>query len=219
MGYKGYLIKEYFANYFLHTADVTIDLRRGSNGMEVHHARSEPWRITLVETGATTMTGGRLAAIRPYLDPEEPFCFIYGDGVADIDVGDLVRFHKAYGRVLVTGHTGFKGSWLALWLSAMGARVTGYALPAPTQPSLFAAARIDQLVDHVEGDVRDLAALRATVAQVRPEVIFHLAAQSLVRLSGRNLRGKRDGHGASARSGADGWRGEGDRLCHQRQML
>lgn len=98
LGYKGYLIKEYFANYFLHTADVTIDLRAGSNGMEVHHARSEPWRITLVETGATTMTGGRLAAIRPYLDPDEPFCFTYGDGVADIDVGDLVRFHKAHGR-------------------------------------------------------------------------------------------------------------------------
>ncbi|MFL0414408.1 glucose-1-phosphate cytidylyltransferase [uncultured Sphingomonas sp.] len=98
LGYKGYLIKEYFANYFLHTADVTIDLRRGSNGMEVHHARSEPWRITLVETGATTMTGGRLAAIRPYLDPDEPFCFTYGDGVADIDVAQLVAFHKAHGR-------------------------------------------------------------------------------------------------------------------------
>ncbi|MDF2603656.1 glucose-1-phosphate cytidylyltransferase [Sphingomonas sp.] len=98
LGYKGYLIKEYFANYFLHTADVTIDLRRGSNGMQVHHARSEPWRITLVETGATTMTGGRLAAIRPYLDPDEPFCFTYGDGVADIDVAQLVAFHKAHGR-------------------------------------------------------------------------------------------------------------------------
>lgn len=98
LGYKGYLIKEYFANYFLHTADVTIDLRRGSNGMEVHHARSEPWRITLVETGATTMTGGRLAAIRPYLDPDEPFCFTYGDGVADIDVAQLVAFHRAHGR-------------------------------------------------------------------------------------------------------------------------
>ncbi len=86
-------------------------------------------------------------------------------------------------RVLVTGHTGFKGSWLALWLSALGARVTGYALAPPTDPSLFEAARIDQLVDHVEGDVRDLAALRAMVERVKPEVIFHLAAQPLVRLS------------------------------------
>ena len=102
LGYKGYLIKEFFANYFLHTSDVTIDLRRG-NGMEVHHARSEPWRITLVETGAATMTGGRLAAIRSYLDPDEPFCFTYGDGVADIDVAELVRFHKGHGlRATVT---------------------------------------------------------------------------------------------------------------------
>lgn len=97
LGYKGYLIKEYFANYFLHTADVTIDLRNG-NAMEIHHARSEPWRVTLVETGATTMTGGRLKAIRQHLDPDEPFCFTYGDGVADIDVADLVRFHRAHGR-------------------------------------------------------------------------------------------------------------------------
>lgn len=105
LGYKGYLIKEFFSNYFLHTADVTIDLR-GGNGVEVHQARSEPWRITLVETGADTMTGGRLAAIRPYLEPDEPFCFTYGDGVADIDVGDLVRFHKAHGqRATVTSVT------------------------------------------------------------------------------------------------------------------
>jgi glucose-1-phosphate cytidylyltransferase len=97
LGYKGYLIKEFFANYFLHTSDVTIDLRQG-NRMEVHHHRSEPWRITLVETGAATMTGGRLAAVRPYLDPDRPFCFTYGDGVADIDIAALVRFHRAHGR-------------------------------------------------------------------------------------------------------------------------
>ena len=97
LGYKGYVIKEFFANYFLHTADVTIDLR-GGNGMEIHVARSEPWRITLVETGADTMTGGRLAAVRSHLDPDTPFCFTYGDGVADIDIADLVAFHKASGR-------------------------------------------------------------------------------------------------------------------------
>ena len=88
-------------------------------------------------------------------------------------------------RVLVTGHTGFKGSWLSLWLHQMGAHVTGFALPPPTAPSLFAAARIDELVDHVEGDVRDAAALRRTVEACAPEVIFHLAAQPLVRLSYR----------------------------------
>lgn len=86
-------------------------------------------------------------------------------------------------RVLVTGHTGFKGSWLTLWLHAMGAEVTGFALAPPTEPSLFAAARIADLIQHIEGDVRDLAAVRAAVAAARPEVIFHMAAQPLVRLS------------------------------------
>ena len=96
LGYKGYLIKEYFANYFLHTADVTIDLKQ--NSLEVHQNWSEPWRITLVDTGAETMTGGRLKAIRPYLDDGEPFCFTYGDGVAGIDISDLVAFHRGHGK-------------------------------------------------------------------------------------------------------------------------
>ena len=96
LGYKGYIIKEYFANYFLHTSDVTIDI--GKNSVEVHQRWSEPWRITLVDTGALTMTGGRLKAIRPYLNEGESFCFTYGDGVASIDIGALVGFHKAHGR-------------------------------------------------------------------------------------------------------------------------
>lgn len=95
----------------------------------------------------------------------------------------LVSAPWAGRRVLVTGHTGFKGSWLALWLHTMGAKVTGYALPAPTEPSLFAAARLAELIDHREGDVRDCGALCALVERVRPDVIFHLAAQPLVRLS------------------------------------
>ncbi|XHS01175.1 CDP-glucose 4,6-dehydratase [Sphingomonas sp. DBB INV C78] len=86
-------------------------------------------------------------------------------------------------RVLVTGHTGFKGSWLSLWLHQMGAEVTGFALPAPTDPSLFEAARIADLIRHVEGDVRDLAAVEAAMVEAKPEIIFHLAAQPLVRLS------------------------------------
>lgn len=86
-------------------------------------------------------------------------------------------------RVFITGHTGFKGSWLALWLSQMGARVTGYALPAPTDPSLFDQARVGELVHHVEGDVRDMAALETAMAAADPEVVFHLAAQALVRHS------------------------------------
>lgn len=123
LGYKGYMIKEFFANYFLHTSDVTIDLRNG-NGMEVHYARSEKWRITLVETGAETMTGGRLAAIQPYLDPDEPFCFTYGDGVADIDVSALVAFHNAHGlRATITSVTP-PGRFGALEFE--GARVTDF---------------------------------------------------------------------------------------------
>ena len=96
LGYKGYMIKEYFSNYFLHSSDVTIDLK--NNGLEIHRNSSEPWRITLVDTGADTMTGGRLAAIRPHLDAAEPFCFTYGDGVADIDIGDLIAFHGRHGK-------------------------------------------------------------------------------------------------------------------------
>ena len=96
LGYKGYVIKEFFANYFLHTSDVTFDLSK--NSMEVHRSRSEPWRITLVDTGADAMTGGRLNAVRPYLTENEPFCFTYGDGVADIDVKDLIAFHHAHGK-------------------------------------------------------------------------------------------------------------------------
>src|SRR6266550_1426687 len=84
LGYKGYLIKEYFANYFLHTADVTVDLSK--NSMEVHRGRSEPWRVTLVDTGTDTMTGGRLKAVAEHLRKDSPFCFTYGDGVADIDI-------------------------------------------------------------------------------------------------------------------------------------
>ena len=100
LGYKGYIIKEFFANYFLHTADVTIDLTGNRTGdrIEVHENWSEPWRITLVETGADTMTGGRLKSVRRYLNDGEPFCFTYGDGVADIDVTAQLAFHKAHGR-------------------------------------------------------------------------------------------------------------------------
>ena len=94
LGYKGYVIKEFFANYFLHTSDVTFDLSK--NEMHVHHSRSEPWRITLIDTGPSTMTGGRLQAMRPYLTDGEPFCFTYGDGVADINISQLIDFHKAH---------------------------------------------------------------------------------------------------------------------------
>lgn len=94
-GYKGYLIKEYFANYFLHTSDVTLDMT--DNSMVVHSRKAEPWRVTLVDTGEATLTGGRLARVRAYLD-NEPFCFTYGDGVADVNISDLISHHFREGR-------------------------------------------------------------------------------------------------------------------------
>jgi glucose-1-phosphate cytidylyltransferase len=93
-GYKGYMIKEYFANYFLHMSDVTFDL--ANNRMEVHQRYSEPWRVTLVDTGEATMTGGRLRRVASYVK-DEAFCFTYGDGLADVDVGKLIAFHRAQG--------------------------------------------------------------------------------------------------------------------------
>lgn len=95
-GYKGYIIKEYFANYFLHQSDVTIDL--GSNSIEVHHKRVEPWKITLVDTGENTMTGGRLKRISDYIKNEDLFCFTYGDGVSDVNIKELIAFHKNHGK-------------------------------------------------------------------------------------------------------------------------
>jgi glucose-1-phosphate cytidylyltransferase len=94
-GYKGYFIKEYFANYFLHMSDVTFDMER--NRMEVHERHAESWHVTLVDTGEETMTGGRLKQVSRYLDGDEPFCFTYGDGVSNVDIGKLVTFHRQHG--------------------------------------------------------------------------------------------------------------------------
>ena len=96
LGYKGYVIKEYFSNYFLHASDVTIDV--AANRATFHASHAEPWKITLVDTGEATLTGGRLKRVARYLDPGEPYCFTYGDGVADIDITALTAFHKAHGR-------------------------------------------------------------------------------------------------------------------------
>ncbi|MGO9772205.1 MAG: glucose-1-phosphate cytidylyltransferase [Roseiarcus sp.] len=96
LGYKGYVIKEYFSNYFLHSSDVTIDV--GANRTTFHATTAEPWRVTLVDTGEKTQTGGRLKRVARYLDADEPFCFTYGDGVADIDVGASIAFHRRHAR-------------------------------------------------------------------------------------------------------------------------
>ncbi len=97
-GYKGYLIKEYFANYFMHTSDVTFHLDE-DNRMEVHHRKNEPWKVTLVDTGENSMTGGRLARVKEFLG-DETFCFTYGDGLADVDIGVVIDHHKACSKLV-----------------------------------------------------------------------------------------------------------------------
>ena len=94
-GYKGYVIKEYFANYFLHMSDITFDIK--NNSMEVHQHYSEPWKVTLIDTGEQTMTGGRLKRVQQYVENEESFCMTYGDGVSNIDIAALIKFHKEQG--------------------------------------------------------------------------------------------------------------------------
>lgn len=95
-GYKGYLIKEYFSNYFLHQSDVTFHLN--DNSMRVHQNNAEPWKVTLVDTGEKTMTGGRLRRIKDYIQHEKAFCFTYGDGIGDIDITKLIKFHENHGK-------------------------------------------------------------------------------------------------------------------------
>lgn len=95
-GYKGYVIKEYFANYFLHMSDVTFDMR--NNHMEVHHKRAEPWTVTLVDTGDDSMTGGRLRRVADYVRDDEAFCFTYGDGVGDVNISAAIEFHRQHGK-------------------------------------------------------------------------------------------------------------------------
>ena len=95
-GYKGYVIKEYFANYFLHMSDVTFDM--SNNGFKVHDQRAEPWSVTLVDTGDVSMTGGRLLRVAEYIKDEEAFCFTYGDGVGNIDITASIEFHKQHGK-------------------------------------------------------------------------------------------------------------------------
>jgi glucose-1-phosphate cytidylyltransferase len=111
LGYKGYLIKEYFSNYFLHMSDVTIDMQ--SNQIEIHQNRVEPWRVTLVNTGENTMTGGRLKRVHQYLD-EEDFCFTYGDGVGNIDIPRLITFHQEQGTLATLTATQPSGRFGAL---------------------------------------------------------------------------------------------------------
>lgn len=111
LGFKGYMIKEYFSNYFLHMSDVTFDMR--NNSMEVHQRHAEPWKVTLVDTGMDSMTGGRLKRVAPYLE-NETFMLTYGDGVANVDIGDLVRYHRRHGKPATVTSTQPSGRFGAL---------------------------------------------------------------------------------------------------------
>ena len=121
-GYKGYVIKEYFANYFLHMSDVTFDM--ASNRMEVHHQKAEPWKVTLVDTGDDTLTGGRLKRVTDYIKNEEAFCFTYGDGVSDVDIGASIKFHQQHGKLATVTAVQPPGRYGALERS--GNQVTGF---------------------------------------------------------------------------------------------
>src|SRR5438876_1142 len=149
LGYRGYMIKEFFANYFLHTCDVSFDIAK--NSMEVHESTTEPWRVTLVDTGEETQTGGRPRRVQRYLD----------SAVEEVVVDP--SFWRAR-RVLVTGHTGFKGSWLCLWLQRLGAEVIGYATGSPSNPCMYDLAGIGTAMASIQGDIRDTEAVRDAFA-------------------------------------------------------
>lgn len=122
LGYKGYVVKEYFANYFLHMSDVTFDMQ--NNRMEVHQQHAEPWRVTLVDTGEDSQTGGRLRRVRDFIDATEPFCFTYGDGLADIDISAQITFHRRHGLPATVSAVLPPGRFGTLDLN--GERVSGF---------------------------------------------------------------------------------------------
>ena len=121
-GYRGYVIKEYFANYFLHMSDVTFNM--GNNQMEVHQRKAEPWRVTLIDTGEETLTGGRLKRVANYVKDEEAFCFTYGDGLSDIDISREIEFHRQHGKLATVTAVQPPGRYGALSLN--GAQVAGF---------------------------------------------------------------------------------------------
>jgi glucose-1-phosphate cytidylyltransferase len=121
-GYRGYMIKEYFANYFLHMSDVTFDMRH--NDMKVHQRNAEPWRVTLVDTGEETLTGGRLKRVADHIGDEEAFCFTYGDGVADVDIARQIAFHRQHGKLATVTAVQPPGRYGALNIE--GDRVAGF---------------------------------------------------------------------------------------------
>lgn len=150
LGYKGYVIKEFFANYVLHSSDVTIDAR--NNNITYHNSSAEPWTVTLVDTGDTTNTGGRVRRIAPYLDGQ-PFCLTYGDGVADVDVRALINFHKSHGRLATLTAVVPPGRYGALDLD--GSKVKRFIEKPPGDNAFINGGFFvlePGVIDRIEGD-------------------------------------------------------------------
>ncbi len=150
-GYKGYIIKEYFANYFLHMSDVTFDMAQ--NRMEVHQQKAEPWRVTLVDTGEATMTGGRLKRVAPYLQGEEEFCFTYGDGLSDIDLTAEIEFHRSHGKLATVCAVQPPGRYGALDISQ--GQVSGFVEKPRGDGALINGGFFvlsPKVIDYIEGD-------------------------------------------------------------------
>ena len=150
-GYKGYLIKEHFANYFLHMSDVTFDM--SANATRIHKRSAEPWKVTLIDTGETTMTGGRLKRIKQYVEGEEAFCFTYGDGVSDVNISELVAFHKKHKKLATITAVQPPGRYGALEMD--GSAVRGF-IEKPKGDSSWINGGFFVLspacVDYIEGD-------------------------------------------------------------------
>lgn len=151
-GYKGYVIKEYFANYFLHTSDVTFDM--SDNSMHVHQRFAEPWRVTLVDTGEATLTGGRLKRVAAYVRGEDAFCFTYGDGVADIDIAAQIAFHRRHGKLATVTAISPPGRYGALERS--GEQVQGFVEKPRGDGGMINGGFFvlsPKCIDVIEGDV------------------------------------------------------------------
>lgn len=150
-GYKGYAIKEYFANYFLHMSDVTFCMKK--NEMQVHNKRAEPWTVTLVDTGEETLTGGRLKRVFEFLKDEEEFCFTYGDGVADVDIGQLIAFHQAHGKLATVTSVQPPGRYGAL--VRQGNAVLGFQEKPPGDGAWINGGFFvlkPKVIEYIEGD-------------------------------------------------------------------
>jgi glucose-1-phosphate cytidylyltransferase len=151
LGYKGYMIKEYFANYFLHMSDVTFDM--SANKMEVHRHHAEPWRVTLVDTGENTLTGGRLKRVEAYIRDDEAFCFTYGDGLSDVNIGASVEFHRQHGRRATVTAVLPPGRYGAL--ECAGEQVTGFVEKPRGDGGLINGGFFvlsPSVLDYIEGD-------------------------------------------------------------------